>query len=102
MARLSTIRTTRLIPVILVFAALGSIQFRGQMGDFVSCCALVFALLGYSMKRFDWPRVPLVIAMALAPMFENNLHLTLRLPGTGPYQFLEPAGCHSSDPVDPD
>jgi TctA family transporter len=77
MAHLSTIRTTRLIPVILALAALGSIQFRGYMADFV--CALLFGVLGHCMKRFDWPRIPLVIALALAPMFENNLHLTLRL-----------------------
>lgn len=77
MARLSAIRTKRIIPVILALAALGSIQFRGHMTDFV--CALVFGILGYCMKRFDWPRIPLVIALSLAPMFENNLHLTLRL-----------------------
>lgn len=77
MARLSTIRTTRLIPVILAFATLGAIQYRGLLGDLF--CAVVFGVLGYLMKRYDWPRIPLVIAMALAPLFENNLHLTLRL-----------------------
>jgi len=77
MARLSVVRTTRLIPLILALAALGATQFRGLMEDFV--CAFLFAILGYCMKRCDWPRIPLVIALALAPMFENNLQLTLRL-----------------------
>ena len=77
MARLSTIRTTRLIPVILALAVLGALQFRGLMADVV--CAALFGLLGYVMKRLHWSRIPMVIALALAPLFETNLHLTLRL-----------------------
>jgi putative tricarboxylic transport membrane protein len=77
MAMLSTIRTTRLVPVMLALAVIGSLQYRGTFADLV--CAMAFGVLGYLMKRHDWPRIPLVIAMALAPLFENNLHLTLRL-----------------------
>lgn len=85
MARLSTIRTTRLIPVILALAVLGSLQFRGLIADVV--CAMLFGLLGYVMKRLDWSRIPLVIALALAPLFESNLHLTLRLQELGRIDF---------------
>jgi len=85
MARLSTIRTTRLVPVILVLAVVGALQYRGLFADVV--CAAVFGLLGYLMKRQDWPRIPLVIAMALAPLFETNLHLTLRLQELGRIDF---------------
>ncbi len=35
------------------------------------------------MKRHRWHRVPMVIAMSLAPLFETNLHLTLRLQTLG-------------------
>ena len=85
MARLGTIRTTRLIPVIFALAAIGSLQYRGLLADVV--CAISFGILGYLMKRHDWPRVPLVIAMVLAPMFETNLHLTLRLQELGRIDF---------------
>ena len=85
MARLSTIRTARLIPVILSLAVLGALQFRGLMADVI--CAVVFGLLGYLMKRLDWSRIPLVIALALAPLFETNLHLTLRLQELGRIDF---------------
>lgn len=85
MSRLSTIRTTRLIPIILALAVLGALQFRGVMADVL--CAALFGLLGYVMKRMDWSRVPLVIALALAPLFETNLHLTLRLQELGRIDF---------------
>jgi TctA family transporter len=85
MARLSTIRTSRMIPVILALAVLGALQYRGQLADAV--CAVFFGLLGYLMKRLDWSRVPLVIALALAPLFETNLHLTLRLQELGRIDF---------------
>ncbi len=85
MARLSTIRTTRLIPVILALAAIGAIQYRGYLADLV--CAVVFGILGYLMKRHDWPRIPLVMALSLAPLFENSLHLTLRLHELGRIDF---------------
>ena len=86
MARLGTVRTTRLIPVIMVLAILGSFHYRGQFADVI--CALLFGVLGYLMKRSNWPRIPLVIAMALAPLFETNLHLTLRLQELGRIDFL--------------
>jgi putative tricarboxylic transport membrane protein len=85
MARLSTIRTSRLIPVILALAIIGAVQYRGMVGDAV--CAVAFGVAGFLMKRHQWPRVPLVIAMALALLFETNLHLTLRLQELGRIAF---------------
>jgi TctA family transporter len=85
MARLTTVRTGRLIPLILIFAAIGAIQYRGLIADLF--CTVAFGVLGYLMKRFDWPRIPLVMALALAPLFENSLHLTLRLHELGRIDF---------------
>jgi len=85
MAHLSTVRTGRLVPIILILAATGAIQYRGLLADLV--CAMFFGVLGYLMKRHDWPRVPLVMAFALAPIFETNLHLTLRLHELGRIDF---------------
>jgi putative tricarboxylic transport membrane protein len=72
--------------VILALAVVGSLQYRGLLADVV--CAAVFGVLGYLMKRLDWPRIPLVIALALAPLFESNLHLTLRLQELGRIDFF--------------
>lgn len=86
MARLSTIRTGRLLPAMLVLAAIGAVQYRGLIADLV--CAVVFGVIGYLMKRYDWPRIPLVMAFALTPLFELNLHLTLRLQELGRIEFF--------------
>jgi len=86
MARLSTVRTCRLLPGILALAAIGAVQYRGLFSDLL--CAVVFGVVGYLMKRNDWPRIPLIIAFTLAPLFENNLHLTLRLQELGRIDFL--------------
>ncbi len=85
MARLSTIRTSRLMPFIIALSVTGALQYRGQIADVV--CAMMFGVAGYAMKRYDWPRVPLVIALALAPLLETNLHLTLRLQELGRIDF---------------
>lgn len=85
MARLSTIRTSRMVPAILALAMLGAVQYRGRVEDAV--CALAFGLVGFMMKRHRWPRVPLVIALSLAPLLETNLHLTLRLQQLGRIDF---------------
>lgn len=85
MVRLGTVRTARMVPAILVLAVSGALLYRGLMADVF--CALLFGLVGYLMKRHDWPRIPLVVALALAPVFETNLHLTLRLQELGRIDF---------------
>jgi putative tricarboxylic transport membrane protein len=77
MARLSSIKTRYLVPVILALALASAYYYRGLWQDVV--CAVSFGLLGYLMKRYDWPRIPLLIAFALAPLLEANLYLTMRL-----------------------
>ena len=86
MTRLSTLRTVRILPVIIALSFIGALQYRGLMADVF--CALLFGLLGYFMKRYDWPRIPLAIALALAPLLETNLHLTLRLQELGRIDFF--------------
>jgi putative tricarboxylic transport membrane protein len=69
----------------LALAVIGAIQYRGVIAD--AACAVVFGVVGLLMKRRDWPRVPLVIAMSLGLLFETNLHLTLRLQELGRIDF---------------
>jgi putative tricarboxylic transport membrane protein len=85
LARLSTVSTARLIPFILALATIGAVQYRGLLADLM--CAVIFGFIGYFMKRYDWPRLPLVMAFALAPLFETNLHLTMRLHELGRIEF---------------
>jgi len=84
--RLTTIRTHRVVPLLVVMALAGAYLQRGLFADVFVACAL--GCIGYWMKRHGWPRVPLVIALALGALFENNLLLTLRLQELGRISFF--------------
>jgi len=85
-ARLTTVRTEVLIAPLIVIATVGAYLYRGQESDVV--IAYVFAGLGYLMKVFDWPRIPMMIALVLGPLFERNLQLVLRLQELGRIEFF--------------
>ena len=38
---------------------------------------LIFGIVGYLMKKFDYEGAPLVLAFVLGPMMENNLRKSL-------------------------
>jgi putative tricarboxylic transport membrane protein len=38
-----------------------------------------FGVVGYAMKRYDWPAAPLVLGLVLGPIFENSLRQSLTL-----------------------
>ena len=49
--------------------------------------AFAFGLAGYYFKKHGWPRIPLVIALVLGPLFETNLQITLQLQRLGRINF---------------
>jgi TctA family transporter len=77
LARLTLVRTSRLIPPILVLATIGAFAYRGSMTDI--WVAFAFGVLGYVMKEQGWSRIAFVMALVLGPLFEANLHLTISL-----------------------
>lgn len=81
LARLTTLRTDRLLPLVLILAVLGAAAFRGESADVWLACA--FGVVGYVMKKYGWSRLALVMAMVLGPLFESNLRLTWSLQELG-------------------
>lgn len=86
LTRITTLRTQLIAPVILILATVGAYAYRGSMGDVAT--AYAFALFGYALKRLDWPRAPLLIALVLGSLFESNLQLTMRLQALGRIDLL--------------
>jgi TctA family transporter len=86
LARSSLLPMKRLAPLVLIFAAVGAYVYQGSFGDVV--VAFVFGVAGYFLKRHGWPRIPLVTALVLGPLFETNLHLTLGLQQAGRINFF--------------
>jgi putative tricarboxylic transport membrane protein len=74
---LTILRVQVLTPIILTLVVVGAFIADGRLVDvFV---ALGFGALGYYMKKHDWPRMPLIVALLLGRAFEVNLHVTQRL-----------------------
>jgi putative tricarboxylic transport membrane protein len=79
MARLAFLRTSMLIPIILVFVALGSYTTSNSMGDL--WVTLVFGILGYFLKVYGFPKAPLVLGLVLGRIAEGNFNLSYDLYG---------------------
>jgi TctA family transporter len=75
--RLRHWRIDRIALPCLLISVLALIQLNSQLFDVHT--AVLFGLLGYFMKRHDWPRVPFVVAFILGGMTEKNLLLTAQL-----------------------
>ncbi len=85
--RLLTIPKPWLYGGILVFATLGTIGANGAMSgrlgpipfSFELGMLLVFGVLGYILRRFDYPIAPVVVGLILGPMAEQQLRRALAI-----------------------
>ena len=66
-----------LAPVILVFSFIGAYSVRDSLFDV--WVAILFGILGYIMKKLDYPATPLVLCTILANMLEVSLKQTLMM-----------------------
>lgn len=64
-----------LFPAILIFCIIGSYSLNNNIGDVISMA--VFGVVGYLLKRFDFEAAPLVLALILGPLMEDNLRQAL-------------------------
>ena len=71
-----------LIPTILVLSVIGTFAIRNSLYDILWMFA--FAILGYFLKRYDYPVAPLVLGIILCPLFENNYRRGVMLAGSLP------------------
>ena len=83
--RLSVTRVHRLVPVVAVAVVTAAFVSDGSLFAIWVACA--FGVAGFYLQKHDWPRIPFVIALVLAPVFETNLHLTLQLHALGRIDF---------------
>ncbi|MCS7202587.1 MAG: tripartite tricarboxylate transporter permease [Dictyoglomus sp.] len=66
-----------LMPIVLVFAIIGSFAIRNSLYDVA--VAIIFGLIGYFMRKHNFPQAPLVLGVILGPMAETNLNRALIL-----------------------
>jgi len=85
--RFTVIRTQMLVPFIFVLSVIGAYAARKAMGDVL--VTFVFGVLGFLMKKYEFPRISLVIALILGELFEVNLRQALRLYEFGRLDFFQ-------------
>ena len=78
--KLTVLPGKQLIPIILAICMLGSFVARGRFSDVL--VALIFAILGYYMKKFGYSKAAFIIALVLGTLFERYYHVANRLYGS--------------------
>lgn len=76
-ARLLQIRYSWIYPPILAICMTGVISHANNVED--AWLMLAFGIMGWLMKRYDWPAAPMVLGLVLGPLFENTLRQSLTL-----------------------
>jgi len=88
-ARLATIGKSSLLPMILMFALLGT--YIARSNEFDLSVMLVFGVVGYLLRKFDFDLAPLVIAFILCPVLEKTLGQSIIMSrgALGEFLFLD-------------
>jgi hypothetical protein len=75
LARIALIRIQLIAPIVIGIVFVASFQATSNFGDLWSL--LLFGLLGWFMKRFSWPRPPVVLGVVLSSIIENYLFISV-------------------------
>jgi putative tricarboxylic transport membrane protein len=68
-----------LYPLILLFCLIGAYSLNNNVGDVMIMG--IFGVVGFLMKKFRFEPAPLVLALVLGPMLEDNLRQSLLISG---------------------
>jgi len=76
LSRITVIRVSLLVPVIIIVSLVGAFAVNRQIGDVVM--ALILGIMGYWFKKCGYARVSIIIALILGKIFETSLHRSLQ------------------------
>ena len=77
LGKLTELRVDRIALPALIASLVTVVQLNGALLDLYVVLGVGF--FGYLLKRFDWPRVPFVIAFVLGSFIERNVVLSAQL-----------------------
>jgi putative tricarboxylic transport membrane protein len=84
----TSIRSNLLVPLIITIALVGIYAVRSQILDVL--VAIVFGYLGYSMSKYGFSRVALIIGLVLGPLIEASYQQTISAYGGVSAFFTRP------------
>jgi putative tricarboxylic transport membrane protein len=76
-----------LFPLILLFCLIGCYSLNNSVTEVL--VMVLFGLIGYAFKKFQYEAAPLVLALVLGPMMENSLRQALLMSAGSPVIFFE-------------
>ena len=76
-----------LFPLILLFCLIGCYSLNNSVTEVL--IMVLFGLIGYVFKKFQYEAAPLVLALVLGPMMENSLRQALLMSAGSPAIFFE-------------
>jgi TctA family transporter len=79
LAKVTFVKGTYLIPLLLFLIYLGGFAVKNSFGDMLM--VLIFGALGWFMVKFGWQRPPLLLGLVLGGIAENNLFIASRIYG---------------------
>ena len=78
-----------LFPLILLFCVVGGYTLNNSFIELG--VTILFGLIGYIMRKFEYEPAPLVLSLILSPMIENNLRQSLLMSdGSASIFFVRP------------
>ena len=80
LARVASVKIGILLPLVLAIIFMGAFQGSRQWGDLY--VLLGFGVLGWVMKRLEWPRPPMILGVVLGGIVERYLFISV-----GRYQW---------------
>ena len=69
-----------LMPLIMVISVIGSYSISGNVSDIL--WTVIFGIIGYLMKYYDYPVGPLILGLILGPSLELHLRRALMSAGS--------------------
>jgi putative tricarboxylic transport membrane protein len=79
LVKLTTLSGTYIVPVLLMLLTIGAYTASNNFGDVL--VMLAAAVIGVLCVRWDWPRVPFLLAVVLGSIAERYLFLSVSLYG---------------------
>lgn len=64
-----------LVPAVLLFCIVGAFSVNLDLDDLIAF--LVFSVIGIFLKRYGWPRAPIMVAVVLGPQIQQYLWLSM-------------------------
>jgi putative tricarboxylic transport membrane protein len=79
LSKITLVPNSILVPIIVLACLAGAYGVNNNPADIASMT--VFGLLGYLMRKFDFPLPPLVLAFVIGPIMETALRQSLIMSG---------------------